>query len=419
MFTGLLSDHFDGVAFKHLSEVEINSATSNQHEFNGVGSLVEILGPTSEKKTFAASFFWADDDNVDDLLNRRGSCTWSDVRRMQPQRSPEYRLYYSPEANDVVKQAQPGDLLFVAKHKGVDRLLVVLCASDSVVANNFIALFGIGEIGHSTKTMELNQENSPHMNFLVISIFRDFGLEFDFPELPISDTLISQYGSNGKLPSTREFSQFTRNAVEDVDPIKEPDWALYSWMTHEEIFWTILDAHRISSRIHEGFLIDGKADVHGFMYFAKSVLNRRKSRAGYALNNHTAAVLDAHKLRYEREVKAKKGRRIDFLFPGMREYSNSEFDLNLLTVLEAKTTCRERWSQVESGASRISTKHLLTTDHNLSKSMINDTDINRLRLVIPKPILSKYSRRLQGEMMSLEDFLAMVKERQARADQQK
>lgn len=418
MLTGLLSDHFDGVAFKYLSEVEINSATSNQHEFNGVDALIDILGPTSEKKFYTASFFWADDDSADDMLSRKGGCTWSDVRRMQPQRSPEYRLYYSPEANDIVKKARPGDILFVAKRKGVDHLLIVLCDSDSVVANNFVNLFGISEIGPSTRTIALNQKNSPLMNYLVISIFGDFGLEFDYSSMSISDTIISQFGSREKI-STWEFSHFTRMAVPDIDPVSDPDWALYNWMTYEEIFWTILDTHRVSSRIHEGFLIDGRADVNSFMYFAKSILNRRKSRAGYALSHHTAAILDAHGLRYTSEATTEKKRAADFLFPGEEEYHNSEFDPKLLTMLAAKTTCRERWRQVLSEAYRIGVKHLLTMDHKVSESQLNEMNLEELRLVLPKPILSKYAGNIQSELICLADFLAIVKERQTRIDKLK
>ena len=41
---GILSDHFEGVGAKYLTEVEVNRFLSNQHEFQGVGAFREILG---------------------------------------------------------------------------------------------------------------------------------------------------------------------------------------------------------------------------------------------------------------------------------------------------------------------------------------------------------------------------------------
>ena len=44
MKKGYLSQYFEGVAVKLLSSVEADELSSNQHEFNGVESLKDILG---------------------------------------------------------------------------------------------------------------------------------------------------------------------------------------------------------------------------------------------------------------------------------------------------------------------------------------------------------------------------------------
>ena len=44
MKKGYLSQYFDGAAIKTLSAVEADVLTSNQHEFNGVEGLRDILG---------------------------------------------------------------------------------------------------------------------------------------------------------------------------------------------------------------------------------------------------------------------------------------------------------------------------------------------------------------------------------------
>lgn len=44
MIKGYLSDYFEGVAVKSLSEVEANPAKSNQHEFGTTREMRRFLG---------------------------------------------------------------------------------------------------------------------------------------------------------------------------------------------------------------------------------------------------------------------------------------------------------------------------------------------------------------------------------------
>jgi len=56
MRKGYLSSYFDGIAWKRLSAVEAHPEVSNQHEFNGVTGLKNILG--SDRKKFNAQFIF-------------------------------------------------------------------------------------------------------------------------------------------------------------------------------------------------------------------------------------------------------------------------------------------------------------------------------------------------------------------------
>ncbi len=46
---GVLDDYFDGAGAKYLTDVEVNKARSNQHEFQGVHKLKQFLGTPAEK----------------------------------------------------------------------------------------------------------------------------------------------------------------------------------------------------------------------------------------------------------------------------------------------------------------------------------------------------------------------------------
>ncbi|WP_455028998.1 hypothetical protein [Neisseria sp.] len=63
MKRGYLSDYFEGVAVKRLSAVEADVIRSNQHEFNGVEGLKNILGEPSSKMRFTAKFLYLTDQD--------------------------------------------------------------------------------------------------------------------------------------------------------------------------------------------------------------------------------------------------------------------------------------------------------------------------------------------------------------------
>ena len=61
MKKGYLSEYFVDVACKRLSAVEALRHRSNQHEFDGVGGLKEMLG--TSRRTFNATFIYLCDDD--------------------------------------------------------------------------------------------------------------------------------------------------------------------------------------------------------------------------------------------------------------------------------------------------------------------------------------------------------------------
>ncbi|MCO5179243.1 MAG: hypothetical protein M9896_04250 [Candidatus Promineofilum sp.] len=65
MKEGYLSNYFEGVAAKRLSVVEVDPDVSNQHEFNGVSQLREML---KYREECPATFAYFGEDEAEKIL---------------------------------------------------------------------------------------------------------------------------------------------------------------------------------------------------------------------------------------------------------------------------------------------------------------------------------------------------------------
>jgi hypothetical protein len=184
-----------------------------------------------------------------------------------------------------------------------------------------------------------------------------------------------------------------------------------AWMEREEILFRTLEKHIISERLREGF----ENDVDGFLAFSLSVQNRRKSRAGLALENHLENIFGACRIRFQRSATTEGRSRPDFLFPGMEQYGDRTFDSLLLTMLGVKSTCKDRWRQVLAEATRIERKHLLTLETSISINQTNEMQTNRLQLVIPRSLHDTYSNAQRAWLQDLAGFIGTVREKQFQA----
>lgn len=406
---GVLADFFEGAGAKYLTEVEINRLRSNQHEFQGVHGFRQFLGTPAGKVTFPATFYWLDDEERSEPLSLTSFCTWSDVRRANPNRSPEYHLYYAAESEPVVHQARAGDLLVVAKTKE-QTLLVILCPADTTTAQQLLWLFGLDLLAHGLDAKVLAPEDSIRLGFAARAVLDDLGIDLEEPEPDALEVLLERYGLG--FPTTAEFSAFAREMLEDVDPLEAPDEALVAWMDYEEVLFRHLERHIVADRLGAGFTTAEGVDVDGFISFSLSVHNRRKSRAGWAFGNHVEAILKAHGVRYNREATTEKRNGPDFLFPGEAEYHDPSFSAALLTMLGAKTSCKDRWRQVLAEANRIDEKHLLTLQPGISGTQTAEMQAENLRLVVPRPIFSSYQPGQQDWLMDVGEFVDLVTARQ-------
>ena len=109
-----LKDVFKVVAAKYLSVVDANPNRSNQHEFGGLSALKTLWGET-EDRIFAQFIYF--DSHSEEPLSEDGFITWYDARSKNPDRHPEWRIYY--QSNSVTKKMKEGDLLIVSEYSGL------------------------------------------------------------------------------------------------------------------------------------------------------------------------------------------------------------------------------------------------------------------------------------------------------------
>ncbi|MCZ4354678.1 type II restriction endonuclease [Roseovarius aestuarii] len=403
---GQLSDYFEGVGVKRLSAVDAEPKTSNQHE---VGTTVKMradfLGETHQQK-FPAIYIWLGGDQ--EGFTEESWATHYDARIRKEDRAPEWRLYYP--SNPVTEAMKAGDTLFLARDRG-GVLWFIVAPEGSTSEQQLFWLFGLRPEGKSFVSREFSDEE-PELDFAARFILDEIGIEFEEPEVDKLDSIIEKFGTT--FPKTAEFSDLARLTLPEVRAEDDPDAALIAWLDHEEALFRRLERRVVSSRIEAGFMNAEGTDVDGFIGFSLSVQNRRKSRMGHSLENHLAAVLRAHDIRHVRGAVTEHNHKPDFLFPDLETYLDAPAGGDPhLTMLGAKSTCKDRWRQVLAEAEKISRKHLLTLEPGISEPQTDQMEASSLQLVVPSPVHGSYTDAQRGWLWSVGDFIGEVRRRQA------
>ena len=405
MKNGYLSDWFEGVEGKQLSKVEANLLCSNQHEFNGDRGLRKLLGTGNGRQRFRTTFLYMSDLET---IHREGEMTWYDARENHLTRT-EWRLYFP--TNDVTLKAKEKDTLIICR-KTDGTLLVIIAQSGDTIENQLKWLFGILQEDHAEFAVkDTFAPCGDRLDFVASVILEQIGIEPDHTagENYLEEMLL-KFG--GTFPPTKEFSEYARGTLNDADPVAEQDDALLKWMEREEALFRTLERHLVKERLKHGFIRENEIDVDDFIQYSLSVQNRRKSRAGHALENHVQRLLIDHKISYDRNPAVEKNKHPDFLFPGVEAYCDKNFPSVYLTMLGVKSTCKDRWRQILSEADRIEQKHLLTLEAAISVNQTEEMRAGRIQLVLPEKIHGTYTQEQQKWIYSVESFLKEVKDRQ-------
>jgi hypothetical protein len=404
---GYLSQYFDGVAAKILSVVEADLLSSNQHEFNGVKELRHILGEPDGKVHYQAKFLYLTDHD-DDPIIENGFLTWYDARqkaRMEREVMRwEYRLYFPTTL--VSQYANAGDLLVIAKCLN-NTLLAIVVEKETTMARQIMWLFGFSDLSHpGFSVREALETDQDRIEFASRLILENIGVVVEMTEETWLDDMLRRFGDS--FPTTRTFSAYARSTIKDISMQDDPDITLINWMDREEILFRTLEKHLIAERLSKGF----DDDVDSFISFSLSVQNRRKSRVGFALENHLEFLFQTYRIRYSRTPKTENRSKPDFIFPSQAEYHDPAFNPLNLTMLGVKSTCKDRWRQVLVEADRIENKHLLTLEAAISINQTDEMQAKKLQLVLPKDLHHTYTTEQQSWLMNVASFTELVLERQ-------
>lgn len=388
---------------------------SHQHEFNGINELKRIFG--TEKINFNAKYIYLHDDE-EQVFSDNGTLTWYDAREGHATRT-EYRLYYSE--NDVLNKAESGDLLIICQ-KSKDELFIIVAPEGSTSESQVLWLFGLDEARNGFKQDNKNQlrlkfivrdleEEKTKLSFGDKFILSELGIEVEETVPDLLEDLLKKFGNT--FPSTAAFSDYARATAGRTSPVESPDHALVLWMDQEERLFKTFEKHLLSEKLKHGFGKSGH-DTDDFISFSLSVQNRRKVRAGYAFENHLAHLFESNSIRFSHGAETERKNKPDFIFPDIKLYKNVSFSADYLTMLGVKTSAKDRWRQILSEADRIPAKHLITLEPAISRNQTDEMRSQHVQLVIPESFKSSYTVEQQKEIIQVNDFINLVKERQAR-----
>jgi hypothetical protein len=404
--------HFKGVAWKRLTNHEVDPRVSNGHEFQGVNALRDILGTAAAERLPATYMLLRDDvDNVEVL---RLWAKWYDSRANNPERSAEWRLYYPAAASAIQAQMRAGDLMVIAVRK-TGELVIMLARAESNRERELQVLF---DIGHESTQLNVRAYDAPlPMDFLTSSILEELGLGRDDASSRggVVESLILELVDThpDQLPPGQSIAALVRTRLPNVDAVADPDNALFSWIETEAALYRGWEDQKIQRRLQVGFgEPGGNMDVEGFRQFSMSLRQSRVSRAGGALQYHFRALLDAARLSYVMEPEVDLGEVPDFIFPSLAAYNDVRFPQERLRMLAAKFTAKDRWRQVLSEAHRIPDKHLLTLEVGVSRKQMLLMNAAALTLVMPEAVRTRYSPLQSKQILSVGAFIRELRELQ-------
>lgn len=394
-----LSNIFPAVMHKRLAKGELPHLGSNQHELNGTAALKKFLGVTKRVSGKLSWHYFADDREP---AHHVGNFTFYDAREKSVDRTgrSEWRFYYY---DDFLAHANEGDWIFIARTNAGD--LFALCFQDgSSWLRAAKVLFGVESSDTSFDFLPNEKLTSQQLELARRQILDELELDVAVPAARADEQImLEKFG--GKFPTTAEMSQFARSQI-DVD-IKLPDSALLRWLDREEQLFRAMESVIIKQRLGQGF-----REVDDFISYSLSVQNRRKSRMGFALQNHLAELFKKHSVRFTAQCQTEGKSRPDFIFPGYKEYHDRRFSQSLLVMLGAKSSCKERWRQVLVEAAKISQKHLCTLDHGISVSQTDEMAKHRLTLVVPDSLHATYTDGQRSRMLNIQGFIQLVQHNQ-------
>ena len=303
----------------------------------------------------------------------------------------EYRITRFGRGFPFLTDDNVGDLLVLA-HIGENYYEAFVLQTDDDI-DDFFSHFNLS-YDKTNQIIDINQIERPEQRLL---------------------TFIKEFvGRYTNFPETRTMALGARtcynmaNNLQTSNIVAKPDEVLLGWIDTEYALFRCME-----EKIYSDICTKPFTSIDSFVAMANEVLNRRKSRAGKSLEHHLADIFTQNELLFEEQVVTEENKKPDFVFPNGECYHNLEFPGDLLTVLGAKTTCKDRWRQVLNEADRVPEKFLFTLQQGISSNQLKEMQDYNLKLVVPHKYLTSFPREYRNNISDLSTFIQLVKDRQS------
>ena len=304
----------------------------------------------------------------------------------------EYRITRFGRGFPFLNDENVGDLLVLARFDKDYYEAFVLQSDDDI--DDFFSYFNLS-YDKTNQIIDVNQQELPEQR--ILTLINEFVSRYvDFPDTRIM--------ANGARTCFNE-----ANGIATRNIVTAPDDVLLGWLDTEYTLFRYME-----EKVYSDITTKPFPNIDAFVAMANEVLNRRKSRAGKSLEHHLADIFVHNKLIFEEQVITEEKKKPDFVFPNGDCYHNLAFPGELLTVLGAKTTCKDRWRQVLNEADRVDDKYLFTLQQGISSNQLKEMQDYHLHLVVPHKYLTSFPKEYRGGICDLTSFIGLVKERQER-----
>ncbi len=305
----------------------------------------------------------------------------------------EYRITNFGRGFEFLRPEYTGSLFVLVKYSEEYYQAFVLDNADLI--DQFLEAFGMSP----TQTNALIETGS---------------MQFEAREEEAINRFIASLGPDAKFPETKVMAKVARQIQGEIYNHDEyirtnPDGKLIDWTNEEYRLFKAVEHALEWPTIERGF-----SSIDEFLDLAKSLINRRKSRAGKSLEHHLAALFDGNGISYGPQVTTEGNKTPDFIFPSGDAYHNPAFETGKLTFLAAKTTCKDRWRQILNEADRLrdETKFLCTLQQGISSKQMEEMSAEKVTLVVPGEYLGTYPGEWRDQIWSVKKFIDYVREKE-------
>ena len=308
----------------------------------------------------------------------------------------EYRITRFGRGFPFLDERNVGDLLVLTRFDQDYYEAFVLQTDDDI--DEFFSYFNLS-YDKTNQIIDISQIEQPEQRMR--ALISSFVAKFDsFPEARIM--------AKGARDCYNEANKIVTQNI-----LKAPDSILLGWLDTEYALFKYME-----EKVYSNVTLKPFPSIDAFVSMANEVLNRRKSRAGKSLEHHLADIFTQNSLLFEEQVITEEKKKPDFVFPSGECYHNMAFPGDLLTVLGAKTTCKDRWRQVLNEADRVDDKFLFTLQQGVSSNQLKEMQDYHLHLVVPRKYLTCFPKEYRSGIFDLSSFIGMVKERQEKMPKQ-